>query len=256
MKRIFRCVLSLVAVLLCQAAVAAPAVVNDVTGTVQAIPTAGAPRTVRKGDDVNQGETIVTGANSNVTLLFEDGQIVALSSNSRMAVTAYSYNRADAGKSNILLSLAEGGMRAITGLIGKSRPESVSYRVRNATIGIRGTDITIGTVAGNLFIKVVEGEISFEFQGKTTTVKAGEGIDARADGTVRKAALAAFVDSLSPELKAIFSDMDKITLDRLIRQAGQQDLRDNPTSPLGTQNTRSNNNAGTTGGGSNSASRF
>lgn len=255
MKRVLHCLLSLVAILLCQAVLAAPAVVNELSGTAQAIPSVGTPRTLRKGDDINQGETIVTGTNSNVTLLFEDGQIVALSSSSRMAVTEYSYNRADAGKSNILLSLAEGGMRAITGLIGKARPAAVGYRVRNATIGIRGTDISIGTVAGNLFIKVVEGEISFEFQGKTTTVKAGEGIDARADGTVRKAALAAFVDSLSPELKAIFSDTDRIILDRLINQAGRQDLRDNPTSPLGTQNTRSTSGTGTTGGGS-SASRF
>lgn len=250
MNRIYSVLFGLAVAMLCELAFAAPAVVASLTGTAQAIPGAGAPRTLRLGDEVNQAETIVTGPASSVVLRFEDNQIVALTPNSRLVVNAYVYDRNDAAKSNVLISLVEGGMRAVTGLIGRQRPTQVSYRAGNATIGIRGTDISIGTVAGNLAISVTEGGISFTFQGKTTTVDAGEGVDARSDGSVRKAALAAFVASLSPELKAIFSDMDKITLDRLIRQAGQQDLRDNPPSPLGTQSTTSSSSSSGGGGAS------
>lgn len=249
MNKIYVAILGLAIGLLTELVFAAPAVVNSVTGTAQAIPGAGTPRTLRQGDDVNQGETIVTGAGSSVVLVFEDNQIVALPANSRMTVSTYVYNRQDPAKSNVLLSLIDGGMRAVTGLIGRQRPSQVAYRAGNATIGIRGTDVTVGTVGGNLAISVTEGGISFTFQGKTTTVNAGEGVDARTDGSVRKAALAQFIASLSPEMKAIFSDADKIILNRIIQQAGQQDLRENPPSPLGTLNPTSSSSGGTGGGG-------
>lgn len=221
----------------------ANAQVTSLTGSVQAAAGTAPARVLRQGDIVRQGDTVSTGPASSVVLRFDDGQVAALSSNSRMTVTTYTYN-AQSGAGSVLLSLVDGGMRAITGLIGRGSPQQVAYRAANATIGIRGTDISIGTVAGNLAISVTEGGISFTFQGKTTTVDAGEGVDARTDGTVRKAALAAFVASLSPELKAIFSDMDKITLDRLIRQAGQQDLRVNPTGTPSTTSSSSSSGGG------------
>ena len=45
-------------------AFAQAATVSTVSGTVQAIPNAGVPRTLRMGDSVNQGDTIFTGADS------------------------------------------------------------------------------------------------------------------------------------------------------------------------------------------------
>lgn len=249
MNRMYAVLFGLAIAMLGQLAFAAPAVVASITGTAQAIPGAGAPRSLRLGDEVNQAETIVTGPASSIVLRFEDDQVVALTSNSRLVVNTYVYDRKDASKSNVLVSLVEGGMRAITGLIGKQRPSQVAYRAGNATIGIRGTDVTVGTVGGSLAISVTEGGISFTFQGKTTTVNAGEGIDARTDGSVRKAALAEFIANLPPQFKSIFSEADKITLDRIIRQAGQQDLRDNPTSPLGTQSPTSSSNSTSGGGG-------
>lgn len=227
------------------------ATVFELTGAAQAIPGAGAPRTLRKGDSLNQGETITTAEGSSIILRFEDGQVVALSAKSRFTIAAYTYNKTEPAKSTVLLSLLQGGMRAITGLIGKRDPALVTYKAANATIGIRGTDITVGTVGGNLAISVTEGAISFTFQGKTTTVNAGEGADARTDGSIRKTALADFQKSLSPEMKGIFSDADRLILDRLIRQAGQQDLRDNPkltTTPSATGNTGSSGSGGAGGG--------
>jgi hypothetical protein len=66
------------------------------------------------GDVVKAGETVSTGAGSNVVLRFDDGQIVALSANSSMTVSTYTFNR-QAGSGNVVLSLISGGMRAIQG---------------------------------------------------------------------------------------------------------------------------------------------
>jgi len=154
--------------LLAELALAQAATVSSLTGTAQATPGAGAVRNLKQGDAVNQGDTVSTGAASSIVLTFDDGQIVALTANSRLAVNNYSYNKAEPAKSNILLNLAQGGMRAITGLIGKARPQAVAYRAGNATIGIRGTDLEVGADEDDLYVIARDGEADVEAPGTLT----------------------------------------------------------------------------------------
>lgn len=169
---------ALLALFFVDLALAAGAVLTSTTGTVSVQTGQAAPRTLRTGDQVAQGDTIITGANSAAVLKFDDGQVVALTANSRMQVTNYQYNpQTESG--NVLLSLVSGGMRAITGLIGRRAPSQVAYRAATATIGIRGTDITIATSEGNVVATVSEGSITFTFQGQTLTLNAGEAVLAR-----------------------------------------------------------------------------
>ncbi|MBL8516638.1 MAG: FecR domain-containing protein [Betaproteobacteria bacterium] len=140
----------------------AAAQVSNLTGTAQAIPGAGAPRALKQGDRVNQGETVSTGAGSSIVMTFDDGQIVALTANARLAINTYNYNKEKPAESNVLLNLASGGMRAITGLIGKAKPSNVAYRAGNATIGIRGTDLEIGAGGDDLYVIANEGAAEVE----------------------------------------------------------------------------------------------
>jgi hypothetical protein len=145
--------------------VLAAAVVTSTTGSAQVQTGTAAARPLRQGDEVNQGDTVSTGAASSLVLKFDDGQVAALTSNSRMTISAYQYN-AQAGTGNVLLSLIDGGMRAITGLIGRRSPNQVAYRAATATIGIRGTDVVIATAGGNVVVSVTEGSISFTFAAR------------------------------------------------------------------------------------------
>ncbi|QJR11690.1 hypothetical protein DSM104443_02772 [Usitatibacter rugosus] len=124
-------------------------VVSSLEGTATVQSGTGAPRPLRLGDAVVEGDTLVTGPSTTLIVRFDDDQVVALSSRSRLTVSTYKYN-APAKSGNILLSLVDGGMRALTGLIGKASPDAVTYKARTATIGIRGTD-TIGEIDGNRF---------------------------------------------------------------------------------------------------------
>lgn len=166
----------------------ANAVVTSVIGSVQGKTGPAPAKILRVGDQVNQGDTITTGPSSSVVLKFDDGQVAALTANSSMTVTAYQYNK-QAGTGNVLLSLISGGMRAITGLIGKGSPERVSYRAATATIGIRGTDVTIATAGGNVVVSVTEGSISFSFGGQTVVVPTGRAVVARPDGSFSQGAI-------------------------------------------------------------------
>jgi hypothetical protein len=159
----------------------AGAVITALTGSAQVQTGTATPRTLRTGDEVNQGDNVSTGQNSSLVMKFDDGQVVALTSNSRMTVTTYQYN-AGAESGNVLLSLITGGMRTITGLIGRRDPSKVAYRAATATIGIRGTDGTIVTDGTNFVVTVTEGTLIVRVNGSDYLVSAGRSLYIRSNG--------------------------------------------------------------------------
>lgn len=194
MKRMMVWIFGVIAMLATSFAFA-NATATSVSGSVRAQMGVSDTRAVRVGDTLRAGDTVITGPGSSAVLRFEDGQIAALGANSRMVIQAFEYN-ATAKSGNIVLNLLSGGMRAITGLIGRSSPNSVKYRAGNYTIGIRGTDVNIATDGGNVVVTVTDGLISFTFGTQTITVPAGEGVNARTDGTFQQAAIAQIVQQL------------------------------------------------------------
>lgn len=194
MKRMMVWVLGLVASLAASVAFASATAVT-VNGSVTAQSGTAPARTVRQGDTVRAGETVSTGPGASAVLRFEDGQVAALGQSSRMVIQAFEYN-AQAKSGNIVLNLLSGGMRAITGLIGRTNPTKVTYRAGNYTIGIRGTDVTIGVSGSDVLVKVESGEIVFTIGGRTYTVSAGNGSFMRADGTVRTDVISAIVQEV------------------------------------------------------------
>ena len=229
----------------------ANAVVTAAAGSVQVQTGPAAARTLRQGDEVNQGDTISTGPSSSVVLKFDDGQVAALTSNSRMTITAYQYN-AQSGAGNVLLSLIGGGMRAITGLIGHRSPSQVTYRAATATIGIRGTDVTIATDGGDVVVTVTEGSIIFTFAGKSIIIPAGQGVNAKADGTFQQSAAAQIIQQLPPGLAAAIGGLQG--LNNAIQQAGPGNPRSGTDQDQGQSGPNNqvgpNTGPGSTGGGS------
>lgn len=211
MKRIVGWLVGLVAMLVSGLAFA-DATANTVTGTVSAATGSAAQRVVRQGDTLRAGDVVATGPNSSAVLRFDDGQIAVLGANSRMMIQAFEYN-APAKTGNIVLNLLQGGMRAITGLIGKANPTKVTYKAGNYTIGIRGTDVNIATDQGNVAVTVNEGSIVFTIAGQTFTVTANNGAFIRPDGSVRTGVIADivnFVAPIAPILGDILRDVGSI----------------------------------------------
>jgi len=173
MKRALVWILGLMATL-ATTLVFANATATSVSGSVSAQTGAAAARAVRQGDTLRAGDTVITGAGASAVLKFEDGQIAALGPNSRMVIQTFEYN-AQSQSGNIVLNLITGGMRAITGLIGKASPQRVTYKAGNYTIGIRGTDVNIASNQGNVVVTVNDGSITFTVGGQSYTVSAGNG---------------------------------------------------------------------------------
>ena len=131
----------LLATLACAASAA------DVVGAVilaKGVVTASGPetpaRTLAKGSEVHHGETIVTASDSFVVVKMRDDSKVTLRPRSEVTLEAYSE---EPGKEEALFNLVKGGLRALSGSIGKKRPESYRVETSIATIGIRGTDFLV-----------------------------------------------------------------------------------------------------------------
>jgi len=88
------------------------------------------------------GDTIRLGPNSNAQIRLTDESIVGLRERSVFRIDEYQYAQGE-GKS--VFSLLAGGMRTVTGQIGRLASQRGNYAVRTptSTIGIRGTHYTV-----------------------------------------------------------------------------------------------------------------
>jgi hypothetical protein len=91
------------------------------------------------GSAIERFDVIRTGEASSAQLRFSDETIVAMRAKSRFHVSSYRYTGSDDGVSEIGFALLRGGIRTLTGLIGKTRPERYRMATPLATVGIRGT---------------------------------------------------------------------------------------------------------------------
>ncbi len=93
-----------------------------------------------KGEPVYVGDILETAARSFLVVKFSDGGKITLRPDSRFNIEEYDDTP---GQEKESFKLIKGGLRAVTGAIGKNRPQEVSYKAKNTTIGIRGTTFVI-----------------------------------------------------------------------------------------------------------------
>jgi hypothetical protein len=94
-----------------------------------------------RGVTVESGDLLKVAEGSSLQVRFTDESVVALRANSQYKIDDYKFSeKGDSDKS--VFSLLKGGMRTITGLIGKRNPDNYQMRSTTATIGIRGTHFT------------------------------------------------------------------------------------------------------------------
>ncbi|MFZ2302587.1 MAG: FecR domain-containing protein [Gallionella sp.] len=105
-----------------------------------------------RGDGIESGDTLRVGETSNMQVRFTDESIIALRSNSVFRIDDYKFESGNnLGKS--FFSLVKGGMRSITGLIGKFNRDNYAVKATSATIGIRGTHFALAQCSNDCFNK-------------------------------------------------------------------------------------------------------
>lgn len=113
--------------------------VTHLSGTLSVKRADGTSKLLSIKSDVQEGDTLTTEDETYARVKFVDGAEVVLRPASRLKVDAYAYQPAKPESDNIVLSMFKGGLRAVTGLLGKRNRDRVSVNTATATIGIRGT---------------------------------------------------------------------------------------------------------------------
>ncbi len=151
--------------------------VSFVSGEVKATATDGSVRTLVRGAAINGGDRISTGV-GRLQIRFTDGGFVSLQPNSVFGVDQYLYANKAPEESSLFFSLLQGGMRTITGAIGKVNKQSYKVRTPVATIGIRGTEYLARVDAKRLIVSVGSGFVNVYNEHGSTTGGAGQNVQA------------------------------------------------------------------------------
>ena len=139
---------------------AAPAAnVDFAAGNVTAVNAAGVQRPLSKGAEIGNGDTIRTGDGGRAQMRFSDGAMVSLQPQTEFRVDNYQYSGTADGQEKGFFSLLKGGLRTITGLVGRSNRDNYKVTTSVATIGIRGTEYTgaLNSTTGELVVNTGEG---------------------------------------------------------------------------------------------------
>lgn len=107
-------------------------------GDLSAKEEAGKERKLQLGAAVYEGDTLVTGAKSYAVVAFRDEGRISLQESTQFRVERFKYDKAKS-EENAVLRLLKGGVRVVTGLIGRVKHDNYHFNVATATIGIRGT---------------------------------------------------------------------------------------------------------------------
>lgn len=94
------------------------------------------------GADVEVGDTVRVGANSSMQIRFADEALMSLRANSVLKVESYNFVNKPSEDSAVL-SLLKGGVRTVTGVIGRISRADYNFKTPTSTIGIRGTHFTL-----------------------------------------------------------------------------------------------------------------
>lgn len=157
---------------------AAAARVEFATGNVMAVSSAG-PRPLTRGAELNTGETINTG-DGRAQLRFADGAMMSLQPNTEFRIDDYNFSGKNDGSEKGFFSLLRGGLRTISGYIGKGNRDAYKVTTSVATIGIRGTEwsgnLTPGTNPEDTRLDLGTGEGAIEVcnAGGCIVVASGE----------------------------------------------------------------------------------
>lgn len=166
---------AMVAVLLSGNAIAETAGrVNFIVGEVAAINIAdGSRRVLSKGDLVNSGERLETGK-GRLQIRFTDGSFVSLQPNTVFGLDNYTFAKNKPEEGSLLFNFVRGGMRTVSGAIGKVNRANYKVKTPVATIGIRGTGYAGNMNNGVLVVSVSKGTVNLSNDFGSSNVPAGQ----------------------------------------------------------------------------------
>ncbi|WP_226929516.1 FecR family protein [Janthinobacterium aquaticum] len=139
--------------------------------------------------EVEEGDTLMTEKSTYALVKFIDNSEMTLKPGTTFVIEKFAYQAEQAAGDQASFNLVKGGLRSISGLLGKRSKEKFSLKTPAATIGIRGTNFVAEMVPppnaantangpdvrpGGLYTAVSEGGIEMVNPAGKATVDAGQ----------------------------------------------------------------------------------
>ncbi len=114
-------------------------IVTELAGTMTATREGGTV-VLSKGSAVKEGDTIITQKGAYAQIKFSDGAVMTIKPGTEFVIKEHNFSKEEPEKDVSTFSLLKGGLRTVSGLIGKrGNRDAYKLNTATATIGIRGT---------------------------------------------------------------------------------------------------------------------
>jgi len=102
----------------------------------------GSVRILSQKSTIQSGDTLNTERDSYAQIKFTDGAQITLKPNTAVKLDNFKFQEDKPADDSFLYSLVKGGLRAVTGVVGKRSRDAYRLGTATATIGIRGTTLS------------------------------------------------------------------------------------------------------------------
>jgi len=160
--------------------------VTRLSGPLMAKKADGSVKVLALRSEIESGDTLVSEKNTYAQIKFIDNSEITLRPGTTFKVENFSFDEGKPEGDSASYSLVKGGLRSITGLMGKRNKEKFSLKTPSATIGIRGTTFVAQfvpppsagsappTLAPGLHLNVTDGAIVVTNNGGSLGFQAGQ----------------------------------------------------------------------------------
>jgi len=171
MKRTYTMVGIALAATLATSALASTGTVTQISGTLSVQKPDGTVRILSQRSEIGSGDTINTQKDSYAQIRFSDGGQVTLKPNTTVKIENFRFAEDKPQEDSFLFGLVKGGLRAVTGIVGKRNRDKYQLGTATATIGIRGTTYSADDCVNNrtsaecgrlepaVYVSVADGEV-------------------------------------------------------------------------------------------------
>jgi len=164
----------------------------QLSGPLMAKKTDGSARILSLRSEVESGDTLITERTTYAMVKFIDNSEITLKPSTTFKVEQFAFDADKPEGDQAAFNLVKGGLRSITGLLGKRNKEKFSMKTSGATIGIRGTTFVAemvapvvpgaapslptaaSTRAPGLYVQVLDGMIVLNNSAGTQNFAAGQ----------------------------------------------------------------------------------
>jgi hypothetical protein len=151
-------------------AIASSGTITQLSGTLSVQKADGSVRILSQRSQIESGDTINTQSDSFAQIKFTDGAQLTLKPNTAVKIDNFKFTEDKQQEDSFLYSLVKGGLRAVTGIVGKRSKDKYQLGTATATIGIRGTTFSADDCVNNrtgdcarldpaVFVGVADGEV-------------------------------------------------------------------------------------------------